>query len=307
MRCLSVDLPNCGAVKVYVQGERTANKVGILTVHDIGQNYKSFLAFAESLVMHDILEKSVWIHFCLPGQEDAAENLRENFIFPSMDLIADDLNQLLNLHSIPSVLCLGEGAGADILYRFALKYPSKCSGLILINVSDCSGKTSSRSSNGIFAEKIRSKFQFLKHRRSISFNQHYDGGLNVHNVEQYALSFKNRSKFDDSIKRNNKIDVLLVAGSMSKNYESTQACVSMNLGRQHLVILETAHPLENKHEELAKAIILFCKGCAKFMDVPIMGLETDFNRFKHNSIPTAAQLQIAKRMQCYENMIDKDL
>lgn len=42
------------------------------------------------------------------------------------------------------------------------------------------------------------------------------------------------------------------------------------------------------------------------MDVPMIGLERDFGRLKLNKQPTAAQLQIAQRMQQYENMIDKN-
>jgi len=66
--------------------------------------------------------------------------VNRRFEFPALQTIGEDLVTVLDFLHIKYVVCLGEGAGANVLARFGLKYPSRCLGLILIN---CTGSAAS--------------------------------------------------------------------------------------------------------------------------------------------------------------------
>jgi len=57
-----------------------------------------------------------------------------------MQMLGEDLVTVLDFLHIKYVIGLGEGAGANILLRFGMAYPTRCLGLILVNVT--AGKTS---------------------------------------------------------------------------------------------------------------------------------------------------------------------
>jgi protein NDRG1 len=73
-----------------------------------------------------------WIHVDLPGQERSANSL--NIIkYPSLGDLGDELIVILDYLNIKSVICMGQGAGANICARFAIKHPMRCHGIILIH------------------------------------------------------------------------------------------------------------------------------------------------------------------------------
>lgn len=129
-----VVLPTIGTLKVYVQGsfDERQNKTIFLTCHDIGANHRSFYSFINHETMDDVRERSVFFHVCLPGQDDSAPNL-ENLQFPSLDQIGQELIAVLNTFNLRHVVGIGEGAGANIMCRFALAHPNKCLGIVLIH------------------------------------------------------------------------------------------------------------------------------------------------------------------------------
>jgi protein NDRG1 len=53
--------------------------------------------------------------------------------YPSLDEIANELINILDYFHISQAIVLGEGAGANIACRFAMDYPSRVHGLILIH------------------------------------------------------------------------------------------------------------------------------------------------------------------------------
>lgn len=83
--------------------------------------------------MTKLKSRSVWVHVDLPGQECDANDLPIHFQFPSFDKIAEDLIKVLDYFGIKYVVCLGEGAGANILARFAMEHPDRVLGLVLIH------------------------------------------------------------------------------------------------------------------------------------------------------------------------------
>ncbi|XP_043256071.1 protein NDRG3 isoform X2 [Colletes gigas] len=121
-----------GYLVVGVQGNRS--KPAILTYHDLGLNYiPSFQAFFNYIDMRVLLENFCVYHVNAPGQEDGASTLPEDYVYPSMDELAEQLLFVLGHFGLKSVIGFGVGAGANILARFALAHPENVNALCLIN------------------------------------------------------------------------------------------------------------------------------------------------------------------------------
>ncbi|XP_071572162.1 protein NDRG3 isoform X4 [Temnothorax nylanderi] len=121
-----------GSLLVAVQGNRA--KPAILTYHDLGLNYiSSFQAFFNYIDMRVLLENFCVYHVNAPGQEEGAPTLPEDFTYPSMEELAEQLLFVLGHFGIKSVIGFGVGAGANILARFSLAHPEKVNALCLIN------------------------------------------------------------------------------------------------------------------------------------------------------------------------------
>ncbi|XP_050496871.1 protein NDRG3 isoform X4 [Bombus huntii] len=121
-----------GSLLVAVQGNRA--KPAILTYHDLGLNYiSSFQAFFNYIDMRVLLENFCVYHVNAPGQEEGAPTLPEDYVYPSMDELAEQLLFVLGYFGLKSVIGFGVGAGANILARFALAHPEKVNALCLIN------------------------------------------------------------------------------------------------------------------------------------------------------------------------------
>lgn len=81
--------------------------------------------------MMGIRNRVIWLHVNLPGQEAEAVDLKIRK-YPSLEEIAEELVIILDYLKIPQVVCMGEGAGANISTYFAIKHPSRCLGVVLI-------------------------------------------------------------------------------------------------------------------------------------------------------------------------------
>ncbi|XP_015119632.1 protein NDRG3 isoform X1 [Diachasma alloeum] len=121
-----------GTILVAVQGNRA--KPAILTYHDLGLNYiSSFQAFFNYIDMRVLLENFCVYHVNAPGQEEGAPMLPEDYVYPTMDELAEQLLFVLGHYGLKTVIGFGVGAGANILARFALAHPEKINALCLIN------------------------------------------------------------------------------------------------------------------------------------------------------------------------------
>ncbi|XP_034254500.1 protein NDRG3 isoform X2 [Thrips palmi] len=122
-----------GSVLVAVQGDRA--KPAILTYHDLGLNYiSSFQAFFNYIDMRALLDNFCVYHVNAPGQEEGAVPLPDDFEYPTMDELSEQLMFVLSHFGLRHVIGLGVGAGGNILARFALANPEKVEALCLINV-----------------------------------------------------------------------------------------------------------------------------------------------------------------------------
>ncbi|PAV92819.1 hypothetical protein WR25_18112 [Diploscapter pachys] len=73
---VAVQTQHCGVLHVYVQGniEDKSGKTFFITVHDIGTNHKSFIRFVNDPSMAPVKDKSIFLHVCVPGQEQNASD-----------------------------------------------------------------------------------------------------------------------------------------------------------------------------------------------------------------------------------------
>lgn len=240
------DLENCGSVSVYIQGELEKNRDGVvfLTVHDVGHSYLSMVDFVNRPDMEQVRRRCLFLHVVVPGQEPNANPLNNNFVFPSMQDLGLNLITILDLLRINQVVLLGEGAGANILLRFALYHSKRVYGLIAVN---CDAEASSTAT---FMQTIKGK---LKRRG--------DNSLNKSNVDIYAETFRKRTDLISSLEKL-KVDVLLLVGMKSNCITETE-----NIHRQlkpgvcSIIKVEDVNDvLEDAAAKAADAIILFCQG-----------------------------------------------
>lgn len=123
-----------GNVHVSVQGKE--GKPAIITMHDVGQNHTSaYLSFFNFVEVQPLLEHFCIYHIDAPGQEDLKSELPENYVYPTMDEMANlVVSEVVEQLSIKTFIGIGIGAGANILCRYALLYPKLVDALILINL-----------------------------------------------------------------------------------------------------------------------------------------------------------------------------
>ncbi|CAG2168648.1 unnamed protein product [Oppiella nova] len=207
-----------GAVKVHIQGSLDAiqSKAVFLTVHDIGANHSSMKEFVDN-------ESSL-----LTKHNNSARNcvLLPRLLrvegFPTIQQIGEEvIRDVLDALSVPLVVGVGEGAGANILARFALAHPSRVLGLVLVHLVsaevgfldqlkdrffhrrnsqqmsplDVIGKDSTDETSRALLEAYRARVQTL----------------NARNLQKYVTAYMNRKVISDLAE----VDVLLVAGARS--------------------------------------------------------------------------------------------
>ena len=121
-----------GQVTVAIKGDRS--KPTILTYHDLGLNYISnFQALFNFPDMAEVVQNFCVMHVNAPGQEDGAPILSEDFAYPNMDDLAEQVNDVINHFAVVRYIGIGVGMGANILIRHALKYPERVDSLMVIN------------------------------------------------------------------------------------------------------------------------------------------------------------------------------
>ena len=90
-----------------------------------------FDKFINSPKMTGIRNRVIWLNVTLPGQEPDAETLSIKK-YPSLEELGEELVCVLDYLHIPQVVCVGNGVGANISSYFAIKNPSRCLGLIIL-------------------------------------------------------------------------------------------------------------------------------------------------------------------------------
>lgn len=122
-----------GCASVIVCGDQ--EKPALVTYPDVALNYMScfqglfFCPEAASLLLHNFCI----YHISPPGHELGAAPISSDVPIPSVDDLADQVAEVLNVFGLKAVMCMGVTAGAYILTLFASKYRDRVLGLMLVS------------------------------------------------------------------------------------------------------------------------------------------------------------------------------
>ncbi|XP_032527808.1 protein NDRG3 isoform X2 [Danaus plexippus] len=268
-----------GDIMVAVRGERT--KPAILTYHDMGLNYTSFQPFFNYVDMRALLENFCVLHVNAPGQEEGAPTLPDDYVYPTMDELANQINYVLVHFGIKSFIGFGVGVGANILARFALTNPDKVDALTLINCSSSQAGWIEWASHKMNCRALRSRgmtpavvdylmwyhFGRCPEERnadlSAMYRSYFRRHVNAGNLAMLVDSFARRT--DLNITRHAgtlRPPVLNLAGALSPHLEQT---VTLN-SRLHpsnstwMKISDSAMVLEEQPGKISEAFRLFLQG-----------------------------------------------
>ncbi|XP_071538717.1 uncharacterized protein ZK1073.1 isoform X3 [Panulirus ornatus] len=265
---------------IYVQGDltKTDTRAVFLTVHDMGCNHSSWVEFVEHAVMRETKERSVFIHVDIPGQEDGAKDLPNDYAFPTMQMIAEDLVTVLDKLSVNLVIGLGEGAGANILARFGMAYPDRCMGLILIH---CTSTTAGVMEH--FKDKLpgtRGPSKQLdsaenKERLIKEYQDRLQSKINPKNLRKYVEAFLKRSDLSGKLESKLKVETLLVTGAKASHVHTVHT-MHQHCNKQKASLLkidDVGDVLAECPEKFAQSLQLFCKGLGVLTSLPLSGVD----------------------------------
>ncbi|KAL3222343.1 hypothetical protein MRX96_028442 [Rhipicephalus microplus] len=287
-------------------------KAVFLTVHDIGNNHSSFQDFVDHPCMAEIKQRSVFIHVDVPGQEDNATELPSEFNFPTIQMMGEDLissswvlvnrdDSVSTAHctctaGINLVVGFGEGAGANILVRFALAHPSRVLGLILMHLVSTGVGMMEYFKDKIMNWKLQnvgmnpSAEQYLvlhkfgaqlemvdnKERLISDYTEKLKKQINPRNLKRYVESYMNRKDISGLIEANLKsMDVLLVTGSKAAHAQAVQNMYA-RMDKQKTSLLKVdavGDVLQESPEKLAQSLLLFVKGLGFLTSITLPGVE----------------------------------
>ncbi|KAL3074060.1 hypothetical protein niasHT_033268 [Heterodera trifolii] len=289
IKLIKVDVPPHCHFNIYVQ-ESSPNwegKTVFLTVHDVGSTPQPFIDFVNSPAMSSVQQHSVFLHVCVPGQNDGAPKLEGDF--PSMDQMGESLVHVLNTLDVRNCIGIGEGAGADILCRFAMAWPNRVLGLILIhclatphgiiesfkemllNLRLEDGNMNSAAWDYLFLHKFGLHEKMLKE----AFIAELSSVINTHNLSRYLYAYNRRTNICELIgKKLANTDVLLITGSRAPHNQDVRHMFE-NMRRDKstlLVIDEVIDVLAEAPSRVARSLILFCKGFGELSGVETPGI-----------------------------------
>ncbi|XP_022194149.1 uncharacterized protein ZK1073.1 isoform X2 [Nilaparvata lugens] len=285
----------CGDITVHVQGDisQQEKRAVFLTVHDLGCNHWAWEDFVNRPCMTEIKDRSIFIHIDVPGHEDNAEALQESQ-FPSLQTLGEDLVTVLDFIHVRYVIGLGEGAGANVLARFALAHPSRTLGLILIN---CTGTVTSVKENfkakfvnwkgkeGSVSQSAEDYLVFHKFGHQLMSESNPDkekvmeeflhrlrDSINTNNVKLFVNAFLNRS---DLPLKQYKSDILLITGVLG-SYANVVEKLYKDLDKNKATLLKierSGDVLSEAPAKVAHSILLFCKGQGLLTSITLPGIE----------------------------------
>jgi len=292
-----------GAVTVAIKGDRS--KPAILTYHDLGLNYISnFQALFNFPDMAEVVQNFCILHVNAPGQEDGAAVLPEEFAYPNMEELAEQVNDVINHFAIVRYVGIGIGLGANVLIRHALKYPERVDSLMLINAL-CTApgwiewgyqkrNVNHMRQHGITQPVLDylmwhhfgSSPEERAHDLINVFRHYFNNDLQASNLAKLTEQYIWRSAIDLEREHNMdlkgdtktlKVPVLNVVGSYSPFVDET---VTLNgklnpASANWLKIQDCAMVVEEQPSKLAEAFRLFMQGqgyCLKIRKKSIAGL-----------------------------------
>ncbi|XP_023210052.1 uncharacterized protein ZK1073.1-like isoform X1 [Centruroides sculpturatus] len=293
-----VETTKCGKVKIHVQGdlENLEKKAVFLTVHDIGSNHSSFKDFVDHPCMLEIKQRSVFVHVDIPGQEDNAGDFPNDVPFPTIQILGEDLVSVLDYLKIKLVVGFGEGAGANVLVRFAIAHPSRVLGLVLIHcVATGVGimeyfkdkimnwKLTNVGMNPsaeqyLVLHKFGAQLESVENKEALiqDYTEKLKNKINPRNLRRYVESYMNRKDITSFIETNLKnMDVLLISGGRAAHLQAVENLYG-RMDKQKTAFLKldsVGDVFAQAPEKLAQSLLLFVKGLGFLTSVTLPGVE----------------------------------
>ncbi|XP_033102840.1 uncharacterized protein ZK1073.1-like isoform X2 [Anneissia japonica] len=222
-----------GAFHCYIQGDKEKQKMVCLTFHDIGLNHSSYVKLISQPVAHGLATKMCFVHINAPGQQDNAEPLKDGYVYPTMQQLADEVPYLLEqlgFQDKHTFVGLGEGAGSNVLLRFAIAHPERVQALVLLECTATSASFTEWGHEKVAAWNMdkgmnpKVENYILWHhlgnhsKDKLDVVQEYHENLykriNSRNLHLFIDSFINRNNIIDKLD-GLKLPMLLVTGSRS--------------------------------------------------------------------------------------------
>ncbi|KRX52961.1 Uncharacterized protein T02_8218 [Trichinella nativa] len=294
LKCFEIPTPPSGIIKVFVQGnlDERQGKTIFITCHDIGANYKSLAQYVMNPCMTDVRNKSIFLHVCVVGQEDNAPNLPNDFVFPTLDKIAEDLSFVLDYFNFKTAIGFGEGAGANIICRFAMMHSNRCLGIVLVHCTSTTAGVVEYIKDKMIGRKLschvmnQSAFDYLifhkfgstaddNPEKVAAYLTHVKEKLNPYNMSLYLDSFMRRTDLSTDLAEKLQVDALLVVGSRASHLHTvyTMHQSMSKLKSTLLVVDDVGDVISEAPEKLTRALILFGKGCGVMNGISIPGMD----------------------------------
>jgi len=258
-----VQMEKCGQVEVYVEGDldklRDTSNV-LLTVHDVGSSYLSWVQVTKHEDAREVRARSVFLHVSVCGQAPDSDELETDFTFPSMQDLGMELVEVLDQLKVKTVVAMGDGAGANIVMRFAMSQPDRVHGVVLVNCSAAAGQESDDRNKMLVTPRFLVGINKL-HKEKMSM---LDGTMkiNTKNVNKFEKSFRKRSDLTRHLAGNISFDTLVITGMKSKVVKDSEEILKeVAAGICSIIRLDDVDDvLVDATDKLVDAIILFCQG-----------------------------------------------
>ncbi|KAG1701409.1 hypothetical protein GQR58_004776 [Nymphon striatum] len=283
-----VSTKHCGDLTVHVQGDAShigSSSAVFLTVHDMGSNHADFFPFLGHGSMKKIVEKSVFLHVDLPGQSNNESALSDDFKYPSLQQLGEDLISVVDHFKVKLVVGLGEGCGANILARFGMTHPDKILGLLLIHCTSTTAGIMEYFNDKVIKRRLSnvgmnpSADQYLvfhKYGSELEKAGSSEGReklikdyidilhekINAKNLRLLVDAFLNRTDISAILKDTLKVDCLLITGLKASHLHTVDTMYNHmdHTKTQLMKISDVGDVLHEAPEKLAQSLLLFVQG-----------------------------------------------
>eukprot|EP00183_Erythrolobus_madagascarensis_P002629 CAMPEP_0185849216 /NCGR_PEP_ID=MMETSP1354-20130828/3788_1 /TAXON_ID=708628 /ORGANISM="Erythrolobus madagascarensis, Strain CCMP3276" /LENGTH=335 /DNA_ID=CAMNT_0028549699 /DNA_START=200 /DNA_END=1207 /DNA_ORIENTATION=- len=270
---------------VTIVGDR--NKPALITFHDIGMNalscFRKFLAYCAFDHPQECpqLFHTCQYHIEASGHHQLAQQIAKDSAWPTLDQIAEKVNEVVTHFGLKNVMCFGVGAGAEVLVRFTLAHREKVRSLLMVSPSLCAASYYERwcfqigagykwlgsSSLPPDAKRLLLVRWFSEQRIE---SKHYEetvsidlDGMQAENVMRFVYANAMRADVRHLLPKLDGIKTLLVLGKDSWMYDEAISAIP-SLSPEDLTTIEIPHagalPHIDQPENLARVVKLYLQG-----------------------------------------------
>ncbi|CAH8494915.1 unnamed protein product [Schistosoma turkestanicum] len=215
--------------------------------------------------MEPMVNRCTWVHVDVPGQGDGESDLPSDYAFPSIQKLAEGMNEICIALRLQYVVVFGEGAGANILVRLAMLRYDIVLGAVLIH---CTGTTAGLS------ESLKDRLIGWK-LNTIGMNPTAESYLLMHRFGPVShidmpTDYRLRTKILEHVDQI-RCPVLFLTGSLASHnhtvfrlYNAVLSAVRNDphlQGKVELIQLDNvANVLSEQPEKVAECLQLFIQG-----------------------------------------------